>query len=101
MIISVKIIKEFLINQDERIYSVSECKYVDNVILINTEDLPISENFMEKYNIDIVFHAHNPDESEKYDIFYEYPLSVNKFKRLNYNEGVSTSYLINKIKENY
>lgn len=90
-----------ILSQEERLYSASECKYVDNVILINTADLPITKDFMDNYNIDIVFHAHNIDESEKYNVYYEYPISINKFKRLNYNEGVSTSNLIKKIKNSY
>ena len=56
---------------------------------------------MDKYNIDIVFHAHNEDENDKYNKYFSYPIQQNKFKRLDYNEGISTSKIINIIKEYY
>ena len=90
-----------ILDENERIYTVGECQYVDKTLLINETDYPFSKDFMDLHRIDIVFHAHTLEESSKYDKYYIYPINQNKFKRLDYSDGVSTSKLIQKIKDNY
>ena len=53
---------------------------------------------MIKYNIDLVCHAHFKEEDFKYLPWYNVPIKLGKFKRLDYTNGVSTSEIINRIK---
>lgn len=90
-----------ILNENERLLSVSNSKYIDKCFIIDINNEPLNKEFMDKYNIDIVFHAHNEDENDKYNTYFSYPIQQNKFKRLDYNEGISTSKIINIIKEYY
>jgi cytidyltransferase-like protein len=87
--------RETIINMDNRIDVVSSCKYVDKVI--PNAPLFICENFIKKYNIDKIIHAHHISEHIKYFKMYEIPINLNIFERFEYTEGISTTYIINKI----
>jgi|TARA_B110001469_G_C9623703_1_gene311091 cytidyltransferase-like protein len=84
-----------IMNENERLKSVSKCQFVDKVLL--DIPIPINKEFMDKHSIEIVFHAHSVEENEKYNSFYLEPIKLNKFLRLNYNSDISTTTLINRI----
>tara|TARA_B110000483_G_scaffold238304_1_gene314659 strand:+ start:378 stop:1379 length:1002 start_codon:yes stop_codon:yes gene_type:complete len=72
------------------------CIYVDKVILM--DDLIINKEFMDKHNIDYVFHAFlNSTDSAKQSIFYEIPKKLNKFIEIEYNKDISTTKIIEKM----
>ena len=83
-----------IMNMEERIEIIRECKYVDKVI----PDAPstITKEFLLLHNIDLVLHAHEVDE-EKYNLMYKVPIDLNKFKRLEYRCGICTTELKNRV----
>ncbi len=85
-----------IMNERERFKSVSKCHVVDKVLL--DIPIPITREFMKKYSIEIVFHAHSEEENEKYNAYYLEAIKSNKFLRLDYNSEISTTTLINRIK---
>ena len=84
-----------ILTLEERVTMVSSCRYVDQVI--PNAPLLITKEFMEEYDIDLVVHAHDESEDEFYKEYYLYPDSIGKFKRLDYNKGISTTEIIDKI----
>ena len=82
-------------NLDERVEVISSCKYVDKII----PDAPliVTEEFMDKYDIDLVVHAHDEDDHFQ-DEFFKIPIQLGKFKRLDYTKSISTSQLIDRCK---
>ena len=73
------------------------CKYIDKVI--PDAPLTIDENFLNKHKIDLVIHAHNKDEDEKYYFMYKNCIKLGKFKRIDYTQGISTTDIIQRIFE--
>ena len=57
---------------------------------------------MDKYNIDVVIHSFSStsDSAKQYD-FFKYPISINKFKEIDYCSEISTSDIISMIKKEY
>ena len=47
----------------------------------------------------MVIHAHNKEEDEKYYFQHKNVIKLNKFTRFEYNKGLCTTELINRIKE--
>jgi cytidyltransferase-like protein len=84
-----------IMTMEERIEIVSSCKYVDKVI--SNAPLYISSDFIKNNQIEKVIHAHNILEHSKYYKMYETPINLNIFERFDYIEGISTTYIINKI----
>ena len=55
---------------------------------------------MEKYKIDLVIRGES--SSDKYNnIWYAIPMAMNKYKKIKYTDTISTTKIINKIKNNY
>lgn len=81
----------------ERVKVIESCKYVDKVI--KGSNLIVTQEFMEENNINLVVHAHPEDECDKYNAFYEYPIKIGKFKRLEYTDNISTTDIIKRIEE--
>lgn len=77
----------------DRASVIEVCKYVDEIIA--PCPLVITEDFLNKHNIDLVVHAHGEDET-KYNFMYQTAIDLGKFKRLDYTEGISTTDIINK-----
>lgn len=87
-----------ILTMNERAEVISSCKYVDKVIL-NAPEI-ITEEYIDFHNIDLVIHAHNASE-EKYNKMYETPIKLNKFKRFDYHDGISTTEIKRRVIEQY
>ena len=86
-----------ILNMDERIETITSCKYIHSII----KDAPliITKEYMEKHNIDMVFHSHSLEEEELYAKMYEIPINLGKFTRTEYTAGISTTNIIDRIKK--
>ena len=80
----------------ERKESVEACRYVDKVII--NAPMPITKEFIEKYQIDIVCHG---DDMKEEDVKYWYkaPLEMNKYRTTKYTKSISTSGIIRRVQE--
>ena len=85
-----------ILNILEREYIFKSLKMVDKVII--NSPIVITEDFLNKYDIDMVIHAHNKNEDEKYYFQHKNAIKLNKFIRFEYNHGISTTEIINRIK---
>ena len=85
-----------IMNMKERVGVVESCKYVNKII----ENAPITPSFafLKKHNIVMVIHAHSKEEEGKYNFMYSECVKENKFMRIDYQEGISTTEIINRIK---
>lgn len=87
-------------NQEMRQILIESCKYVDQVLI--DPPLIVTEKFIKEYKIDYVVHGFaNKSDLEKQKDFFEVPLKLDKMLTVEYNHGISTTDIINKIKENY
>ena len=80
-----------ILSFEERIKVVQACKYVDKVV---KGPLILTTEFINKYNI---VHAHDKDDTS-----YEYQyknVPKEKFIRLDYTGGISTTDIIKRIKD--
>jgi len=84
-----------IMNEHERLKSVSKCHLVDKVLL--DIPIPITQAFIKEHSIEIVFHAHSEEETKIYNPYYLEAIKLNKFLRLDYNSEISTTTLINRI----
>lgn len=85
-------------DENKRYEILNSCVYSNKVILIDF--LTITEDFINKYNIDYVIHAFSDksDLNKQYD-FFKVPIKLNKFIEIEYNQGVSTTQIIKSINE--
>lgn len=90
-----------ILDEDTRINTVRECKYVDKAVIVDERHVPITQEFIDEHKINIVMHAHTLEEHNFHRQFYEVAIAQNMFKRLEYHEGVSTSKIIDIIKNRY
>ena len=84
-----------ILTMNERAPIIESCRYVDEIIL--NAPVIITEEYINKHNIDLVIHAHNKEENEKYNFMYANAIKLNKFKRLDYFRGISTTEIIKRI----
>jgi len=84
-----------ILNMDERIEVIKSCKYVSSII--PNAPLIITQEYLDKHNIDMVFHAHLLEDDLKYNKMYEIPLKLGKFTRTEYTTEISTTDIINRI----
>lgn len=90
----IPIYKEF-----KRCEFVNSCKYVDKVIVEYPSIL--DEDFIIKMKIDLVIHAFsNESDFFKQKKYFDIPIKLNKFKIIEYNTGISSTKLINKMSQN-
>nr|QFG74212.1 MAG: cytidylyltransferase-like protein [Megaviridae environmental sample] len=86
-----------IICEKHRYESVRNSKYVDEVI--ENSPLIITKEFMEANNINIVVHGFSNSEDENNQSeFFEYPLSINAFIKIDYCKEISTTEIIKRIK---
>jgi len=86
-----------IIKEEDRIEIIKNIKMVSEVIcpcpLIMTED------FMNDNSIDLVIHGFNgEDDYNKQKSFFEIPIKLNKFRRIDYYKETSTTEIIQNIK---
>nr|CAB3445775.1 unnamed protein product [Digitaria exilis] len=90
-----------VMTEDERYESLRHCKWVDEVI----PDAPwvVSEEFLDKHNIDFVAHDSLPyaDASGAGKDVYEHVKKLGKFKETQRTDGISTSDIIMRIIKDY
>ena len=84
-----------IMSAKERAAVVNFCRYVDETIVDAT--LPVDRAFMLKHDIDLVVHAHHPDEDAQYNVHYQYPISTGQFVRLDYSPGITTTEIISRV----
>ena len=84
-----------IMNQGERIRSVQQCKYVDEVVL----DAPwiITKPFLTKYKIDYVCHDGTPYNAPGTEDVYAYVKSLGIFHHIPRTEGICTTEIIKRI----
>jgi cytidyltransferase-like protein len=88
-----------ILTMDERIGVIESCKYVNKVI--PNAPLVITKEYLDEYNIDLVVHAHNEDEIEKYNFMYNNIIKLGKFKRIDYHDGISTTNIKHRVIKEY
>ena len=81
---------------EERVPVVEACRYVHKVI--PAAPTIITEEFIKKYEIDLVVHAHSVEEDAKYNYQHAIPKKLGIFKRIDYCEGVSSTEIKKRIK---
>ncbi|XP_024384594.1 choline-phosphate cytidylyltransferase 2 [Physcomitrium patens] len=90
-----------VMNEAERYESLRHCKWVDEVV----QDAPwvISQEFLDKHNIDYVAHDALPyaDATGAGNDVYDFVKKAGKFKETKRTDGVSTSDLIMRIVKDY
>ena len=88
--------REPIIPQEERIQIVASLSLVDAVVC--PCPLIVTKEFMDEHGIDLVVHCFaNDDDLEKQREFFEIPMRMNKFRRIPYYKGTSTTDIIRKI----
>lgn len=98
-----KITKELkgslIMNEMERYESLRHCKYVDEVI----EDCPwvITEEFLQRNNIDYVAHDDAPYKFDNQEDIYKFLKDSNRFIPLMRTKQISTSGVVTKIVRDY
>lgn len=87
-------------DQNNRKILIESCKYVDEVI--ENTPLIITEKFINDNKIDLICHGFlNKNDEEEQKDFFKIPIKLNKFRAVKYNLGISTTEIINKIKNEY
>ena len=83
--------------ENHRYELVESCKYVDCVI--KSAPLYITEDFLKKNKIDFVYHAFcNSNDSDKQNELFAIPMKLGIMRTILYNTGISTTDIINKIR---
>jgi cytidyltransferase-like protein len=86
-----------IISEIERSAIVGALQYVDEVVC--PCPLIVTESFMRQHGIDLVVHGFADDaDVERQREFFIHPLETDRFQRINYYRGQSTSDIINKIR---
>jgi cytidyltransferase-like protein len=85
-----------IMTMEERINTLIISKLVDKII--PNAPLKETQEFYQKYQIDITAHAHSLDQHQDYKN-KSCPEAGNKLVRLEYTQGISTSDIITRIKQ--
>ena len=80
----------------ERAAVIESCRYVDEIILAPASI--VNQEFISKHDIDLVVHADDSTESQLRH-FYSYPIDKGIYKSIPYTKGISTTDIINRIKQ--
>ena len=91
--VSTKYKRTPILSEKHRLKILESCIYVNKVILLDS--LIISDSMMKQYQIDYVVHAFaDPSDMTKQHDFYSIPIKQDKFIALEYNQGISTTSII-------
>ena len=80
---------------EERISVVASCRYVDEVI--PNAPLIIDLKWIKKHNIHLVVHGDDFSE-DLLQLCYKIPIEMDIFKKVPYTPGISTTDIINRLK---
>lgn len=83
---------------EERALVIQACRYVDEVIA--APPLRVTEEWLREHQIDIVVHGDDFDEKLLQDQ-YGIPIQMGIFRTVPYTKGISTTEIIQRIKERY
>jgi len=83
-----------IIEESQRYEIIESCRYVDEII--ENAPLLITEEFMKEHQIDLV--VHGDDIRQAYEEQHRVPRQLGKMRYVSYTDGISTSDIINKIK---
>ena len=84
-----------ILTMEERIRSVQNCRYVDEVI--PDPPLVITDEFLIEHRIDVVCHG-DDYSSEEMREFYSVPIAMGIFQSIPYTAGISTTEIISRIR---
>jgi len=85
-----------IVPQSERVDVIDSLQYVDKVVC--PCPLVVTESFMNQRGIDLVVHGFADDaDFDKQREFFDIPIRLNKFRRIPYHKGLSTTERINRI----
>ena len=86
------------INENDRVEILKNIKNISKVIF--PCPLVITKEFIINNNIDIVVHSFFDDKDyEKQKNFFKIPIDMGIFKKINYSSKLSTTDIINKIRD--
>ena len=85
-----------MLTTNERKTMIESCRYVNEVFI--APPIPITEEFINEHNIDVVMHANDMSEKEL-NYWYAAAKKLGKFKVVEYTKGISTTQLIKRIKD--
>jgi ethanolamine-phosphate cytidylyltransferase len=81
-----------IMNESQRARMIESCSLVDFVV--RNSPLIISEEFLSTYNITFIYHGDDSSQSE----FFKVPIEKNMMRYVKYDDEVSTTKIISKIK---
>ena len=84
-----------IMTMEERISVVASCRYVDEVI--PNAPLIIDLKWIKKHNIHLVVHGDDFSE-DLLQLCYKIPIEMGIFKKVPYTPGISTTDIINRLK---
>jgi cytidyltransferase-like protein len=84
-----------ILTMEERIASVSGCKYVDEVV--PNAPLEITREWIDQHQIDLIIHGDDV-APETRDKWYGVPIEMGIYKSIGYTDGISTTELIERIR---
>jgi len=85
-----------IIKQEHRYQIISNCKLVDQVI--ENAPLKVTKDFILNNNIHYVIHGDDLN-TKSTEMMYSIPIQLGIMKTISYTKGISTSEIINKIKQ--
>ena len=86
-----------ILTMEERASVVEACRFVDQVVI--NAPVIITNDYLDNLKVDKVFHCHSLEDDEKYNYMYKNVLE--RFERLEYTDTISTTNIINRIKDRY
>ena len=84
-----------IMTMEERISVVASCRYVDEVI--PNAPLIIDLKWIKKHNIHLVVHGDDFSE-DLLQLCYKIPIEMGIFKKVPYTPGISTTDIMNRLK---
>ena len=87
--------RSLIMTMEERISVVASCRYVDEVI--PNAPLIIDLKWIKKHNIHLVVHGDDFSE-DLLQLCYKIPIEMGIFKKVPYTPGISTTDIMNRLK---